>query len=513
MEQNRARREVVIPPIKDVADFLHIDYAESGNELRAHCPFCYDPSKDKESKRTMTISTVGDVFNCFYCHTSGRTLSLYAKVKHGAGFRLLKTNFAKVYQEFWQDYNGGVELTPISTRPTTKRYPPSGDRRLNAFYYALLTFPDFALTPEHRKNLMMRGLPEDQIEKNMYRSVPADWDKMGSVPSPLFKKLRQEAKKYSRLAYYDGRRLRLSYLAAQWAIEHADQRPEYKEPYGVPGFFKLADVWMVKLSEGMMIPVRNIKREIVGIQTRVDNGSFKYVTMSANGLPYGVSEMIARIHYPMANKWIQHKGKVAITEGPLKADIAAYYMNIIKPTDGYAFLALPGVQTTSRLPFELERIEHKYQIKEIYNCFDMDKLTNLNVNDAMKGLSELLKKHGWTEHGVTWAPKYGKKMLEKYTSIALKKGLSVTLTGKWESDLTAVCRSMKEAGVDYATDSEGHTVYWSPVSKGIDDYLWSVIKYKSEQRSAKAKGSRPVNTRSTGVRPTNTRQPHKGQPR
>ncbi|HCA34847.1 MAG TPA: hypothetical protein DEP00_07400, partial [Lachnospiraceae bacterium] len=380
-----------------------------------------------------------------------------------------------------QDYNGGVELKAIPTRPTNKSIPPSGDRRLDAFYSALLSFPEFELLPEHRRNLMMRGLPKDQIIQNMYRSVPENWNGEGDMPSALLRKLSKESKKYSRLAYYDGKRLKLSYLAAQWAIQHADQKPEYKEPYGVPGFFKLADVWMVKLSEGMMIPVRNIKHEIVGIQTRVDKGANKYITMSANGLPYGVSEKIARIHYPMANKWIQHKGKVAITEGPLKADIAAYWMNVIKPNDGYAFLAIPGVQTTSQLPFELGRVEHKYQMKEIYNCFDMDKLTNMNVNDALQSLSELLKKLGWTEHSVTWAPKYGKKMLEQYTALALKKGISVTLTGKWETDLTAVCRSLKEAGVDYATNEEGKTEYWSPVSKGIDDYLWSVVRYKKAQ--------------------------------
>ena len=121
-----------------------------------------------------------------------------------------------------------LPLQPSSPN-TTSREPYALDQR-HAAYTEMLSL--LTLSDRHRENLHERGLPDEIIERNGYKSMPET-----------------EAE----------RRL----LASLLACDH--------ELHGLPGFYTKDGAWTLAGANGFLIPVRNKDGLIQGMKIRLDD--------------------------------------------------------------------------------------------------------------------------------------------------------------------------------------------------------------------------------------------------
>lgn len=149
---------------------------------------------------------------------------------------------------------------------------------------------------------------------------------------------------------------------------------------------------------GLLIPVRNADDQVVGHQIRTDNPykSGKYVWLSSTsrggpgpGSPVHVARPLSHPAPP--------SGRVWLTEGPLKADIACQHLDEI-------VLALPGVQAQKGLQPILERLREMNQIKELVIALDSDYHTKESVGRARKQLAERVARLGIPVLLADWTP-------------------------------------------------------------------------------------------------------------
>ena len=109
-----------------------------------------------------TISfTTRNIFRCVLCGEKGNSVSLYAKmegVSNRQAFRALSED--SVLYRFPQQ--------PLSQKPA-EREPSSLAVRHNVYYDMLM---HLELSPKHKADLLARGLSEERIEQNMYRTLP-----------------------------------------------------------------------------------------------------------------------------------------------------------------------------------------------------------------------------------------------------------------------------------------------------------------------------------------------------
>jgi len=201
---------------------------------------------------------------------------------------------------------------------------------LDAAYRALLA--ESSLSELHREKLRRRGLTDAEIITLGYKSLPST-----------------------------GRRALTARLQAN-GIRIG----------GVPGFYLEGGCWQLAGPEGIAIPVKDTKSRIVGLQVRCDNiESGRYKWLSSRGFPQGCSPG-APAHVAGT---VSLGSEVWITEGPLKADIAALKL-------GRLVLAVAGVGNWSSIIPIIREIRPARAII----AFDMDK----SSNQAVKLHSEAL---------------------------------------------------------------------------------------------------------------------------
>ena len=143
------------------------------------------------------------------------------------------------------------------------------------------------------------------------------------------------------------------------------------------------------LSEGMYVPIRNEAGLIQGLQIRLDstkNGN-KYKWFSSRFRENGAG---ARAWLHTVN-WDNGKN-IFITEGGLKADIAAYF------NPDVCYVGLSGVHCQSGIVPLLERMG----VKTAVEALDMDKLSNINVTNAATELKRKLFDAGISCESFTW---------------------------------------------------------------------------------------------------------------
>jgi len=122
----------------------------------------------------------------------------------------------------------------------------------------------------------------------------------------------------------------------------------------------------------MAIPVRDTRKRVVGVQIRCDNTEGgKYRWLSSRGLNAGCSPGVP-VHVAGT---VSTNGEIWVTEGPLKADIAALRL-------GRGVLGVTGVGNwRSAIP-----VVRKLEPKRAIVAFDMDKVSD----HAVKAHSEAL---------------------------------------------------------------------------------------------------------------------------
>jgi hypothetical protein len=302
-------------------------------EVEAHCPFCGD------DKYHLYLNTRKNIFHCQYCRASGNSVTLYAK--------LMNTDTKTAYRELTE---GNLYALRPEPGPNQEREPAPLHIRHDV-YYDFLKLLD--LRGDHRENLLSRGLSEERVERNMYRSVPADRRREREILDTLLAK-------YNLL--------------------------------GVPGFYTQYGTWRMYRMEGFFVPVCTPEGYIQGLQIRLDGEEHrKYRWFSSRYYENGTR----------AVPWVHVTGNTdsqtaVITEGALKADAAS---SLSKDA---LFVAVPGIHCLGRLPDVLQSLG----VSKVVEALDMDKHSNPHVAGAVKEIRRLVQDLGLEYQPCNWNAAY-----------------------------------------------------------------------------------------------------------
>ena len=460
-------------------------YREGMASYNVRCPFCGD------TKYHMNINTRKNAYNCFRCagsKTGGGALDLYSRVALGIDHRPGKKKDGGNGDEIFAKLLDALHLgNPFSTSPLRnepKRSVPSApsrasDSALDRAYQALLAFPGFALTEDHRNNLLQRGLDDESINKNEYRSA-GDFSWVDKEHYPMEVEAYQRFQLDSVFDRYDSLRHLPIKQRVAGLIVASELLSRNISLEGVPGFFylptniggKVKKIWFFRIETGLLIPTRNYQKQIVCLQARKDRGKLRYMTISSKGLPGGVEEGISRTHFPLANSPIGTGVAVYLTEGPLKADVAIHLMN--RPA---CFVALHGVSNRNELP-EIFQLLRENGVSILYNAFDMDKTTNPHVAAAGKVIRQMALTAGLKNEMMLWDEQYASRKYLELLSLCQYHGLSVRT--EFENVFVGVAEladNLSRQGIRHSIllsrNGAEKKEYWSDATKGIDDYLLS----------------------------------------
>lgn len=312
-------------------------------EVEASCPFCGDHGTGKYH---LSLNTEKDQYRCNLCGAHGNSVTLYAAIKgvtNGEAYRAM---------------TGGSNIYSMPVQPTpqkTERQPtPIAER--SAVYEEMLSH--LTLLPEHRQNLRERGLSEERIEENGYKSMPTT---------------------------EESRRL----LARLVGANH--------ELLGIPGFYTRYGRWTIAGPNGFLIPVRDKDGLIQGLKIRLDaetNPSRKYRWFSSRDkhLQNGTRSY----------SWIHVTGdrsrkRAFLTEGPLKGDVASFLAR------DALFVCTGGVNAIKGLRETILELG----VTEVVEAMDMDQMTNPQVRNAILTMREEVRKiPGLKYSKYTWNPTY-----------------------------------------------------------------------------------------------------------
>lgn len=334
---------------------------QGGRQYTTRCWMC-DVSHfgaDVKAKGHLTIRPDLGVFRCPRCGYSGNAWTM--------AHDLFNQDQAKELLRRVGNYTG----------PTWIDNPAADIQTRDKVYRALLS--KLVLSPSHRKDLLDRGLPEDLIERRRYKSL-VGWESTQGICNLLLK---------------EGYPLK-----------------------GIPGIFQdKYDRWIFMTMPGFFIPIEDENGLIQGFQIRVDdnyrtlrnsqgNRLGKYINFSSTGKKKGCSSG-ALIHVAVPENKNLKENRVWITEGPLKADIAAHYTNM-------PFLGVPGVSVYQQAAQKAEELG----IKRTAVAYDMDLRENPHVQKAEIALMKELLKRGISAVPVNWHQEYGKGIDDAAVCIA-----------------------------------------------------------------------------------------------
>ncbi len=310
------------------------------SEVEASCPFCGDHGARKYH---LSLNTSTDQYRCNLCGAKGNSVSLYARINNVSN--------KEAYQELKQ--GGNVYRFPQQPTPqNTERQPLPLEAR-HAAYTAMLEH--LTLLDRHGENLLGRGLSEERIRQNQYRSMP-------------------ETER--------GRRLLAGLLRSQG-----------HELLGLPGFRTYYGDWTLHGPNGFLIPVRNRDGLIQGLKIRLDDDrKRKYRWLSSRKMPNGTRSY----------SWVHVTGdttrkRAYLTEGPLKGDVASFLAK------NALFVCLGGVSALRGLKDTILDLG----VTEVVEAMDTDQMTNKDVLKAiLKMRQELKTVQGLKYTKYTWNPAY-----------------------------------------------------------------------------------------------------------
>lgn len=337
--------------IGDVISLLGLPNAPSGrSSYYISCPCC-----DSGHAKHLNINLVKNVYRCPRCGFAGGMFDLYA---YYTGIR--RDDVPKELNNRLGVINGApankrsARISQLSCKAQEAIDCPLTDvETRDATYKALLS--KLSLATDHRKSLLGRGLSEDMILQNAYKTTPV----VG-------------AKNLAKQLLADG-----CYLA------------------GVPGFYRDTDnQWTFFQSKrGILVPVRDQCGRIQGLQIRRDNEEKrKFRWVSSAERPDGCR----------AIGWVHVAGpvreKILLTEGPMKGDI-------IHHLTGQTVVAVPGVNTLTQLEITLRELIN-LGVQHIITVFDMDFMHNFHVQNGYNDLIRMLNSLGIPFGTYLWHPEY-----------------------------------------------------------------------------------------------------------
>lgn len=338
-------------------------------EVEARCPFC----GDKPNRHHLSLNTENNKFKCFLCGESGNSVTLYARlqsppISNGEAAReLLKKR--KVYP-FPQE--------PQSEAPPA-REPKPIDERHEAFNAMLR---HLVLSDKHRDNLMGRGLSPERVRRNMYRSLPES----------------ESARRFL-----------------------AGMLSDFYDLDGIPGFFRNnRGDWTIAGASGLLIPFRDMRGRIQGLQIRLDdesNPERRYRWLSSGKIRSGTNGT-------RSGAWIHITGNVSsevayVTEGGLKGDVASFL------DEDALFICFAGVNAIGGLKEAIQILN----VKEIIIAGDMDKVTNWRVRNGLNNIAKVVSSiRGVSVRSDNWNPTFkGIDDYYKVRNVARKRGKSMSV--------------------------------------------------------------------------------------
>ena len=161
---------------------------------------------------------------------------------------------------------------------------------------------------------------------------------------------------------------------------------------GVPGFYRVHGRWHLAGPAGLAIPVRDAAGRIQALHVRADDRTHgKYRWLSSPNCPGGASSG-APVHVARGTGPV-----VWITEGPLKADVAARAL-------GVPVLGVPGVSVWRRALPVLEPLHPT----TVVLAFDQDPVpaTAAAVAAQVTVFARACRVQGWTVRVVHWDRAY-----------------------------------------------------------------------------------------------------------
>ena len=313
------------------------------DEVEASCPFCGDHGPGKYH---LSLNTVTDQYRCNLCGASGNSVSLYARV-HNMSNKEAYLELAK---------NGKVYPMPSQPVPQIQERKPRTLEERHAVYSEMLSF--LSLSGGHRENLLERGLSEERIEQNGYRSMP-------ETPAQ--------------------RRLLAKLVGSSYEL------------LGIPGFYTRYGQWTLAGPNGFLIPVRDKDGLIQGLKIRLDeadqpNRKYRWLSSRGRSMSSGTRSY----------SWIHVTGdrtrkRAFLTEGPLKGDVASFLAN------DALFICTGGVNAIKGLREAIQALG----VCEIVEAMDMDQMTNPQVRGAILAMRrEVQKIPGIRYSKYSWNPAY-----------------------------------------------------------------------------------------------------------
>lgn len=263
--------------------------------------------------------------------------------------------------DFWlyrMDGNAGGSPDPWVME---KDVPCANEDTRNRVYRLLLG--QLTLTPDHHAALVRRGLSEEEIRRNEYRTWPAQG------------------------------RARIT----KTLLEQVDETTLHAIPGAYVRTEKDRSWWCLAGSPGLLVPIRNATGQIVALKVRADDDDperAKYSYVSSRN--YGGPSPSALIHVPLHDDAMETT-TVRVTEGELKADVAQNRTGILT-------VSVPGVSNWRLVVPVLRSLNAEI----VRIAFDADSCTNPNVARALQRTHEELTRQGWTVHVETWPAAWGK---------------------------------------------------------------------------------------------------------
>lgn len=327
----------------EILTMLGITYPQGRSSFETTCPVC---------EKSFSISIEKESCNCFHCGFHAGKIDMYGAFRH--------LSHQEAVAEITAIQKGEIGRK-VMTMPEPVLMPKLMNMASVAIrheaYTALLQ--ELALVFTHKEKLLKRGLSADAIRDNAYASTPVG---------------KEEAERIVR-----------SLLSKGIILD------------GVPGFYKVNGSYhMVTCPSGILIPVRGCgeQRRIQSMQYRLDRAGDKrkYRTFSSSRYDGG-AQSSTFVHYTGGIK----EGRLFLTEGPLKADVAHHLT-------GEGFLAVTGVSALAYLPAYLQSLRDKQGLRKVYLAFDMDYRENDLVKKSLEKAKIMVESCGLTAIQVDWDP-------------------------------------------------------------------------------------------------------------
>lgn len=239
--------------------FRNVSLIEPGR-WSASCP-AHD---DSSPSLSISLASDGKLLHRCFAGCAGD------RVREAAGLK-----WADYWPSLGEEPLGGSRVEAMGVQPVPDKVP---DSTFHTYYSDLLKL--LSLSEDHRKGLLARGLSDEVITANEYRTV--SWAKLSQALGTLEKVYGRE-----RLLQVPGFRLSM--------------RKDRLE--------------IVAESGGLLIPVRGLNGQILALKVR-GSGKPKYRWMSGDGTP----SVGSPVHLPLGPR-PEPGDQIQVVEGPLKADV------------------------------------------------------------------------------------------------------------------------------------------------------------------------------------------------